>query len=161
MSLDYIRRISKYKLGVRISSGWSSKTIPRDFFPLQDQLQIHFLNMYFSFVLLGVITVPLFVNSQQTPCCYKPPVSNCNCTCNANQDLPVILKTLETKLDRVESLIGLNNNNNSDLSDAVKSLEAKMEGLIALINNTSSFFPPRTPKPTANLQQKYELMLNS
>ena len=95
------------------------------------------------------------------PCCYKPPVSNCNCTCNANQDLPVILKTLETKLDRVKSLIGLNNNNNSDLSDAVKSLEAKMEGLIALINNTSCFFPPRTPKPTGNLQQKYELMLNS
>ena len=64
--------------------------------------------------------------------------------------------------ERVESLIGLNNNNNSDLSDAVKSLlEAKMEGLIALINNTSSFFPPRTPKPTGNLQQKYELMLNS
>ena len=95
----------------------------------------------------------------RAPCCYKPPVSNCNCTCNANQDLPVILKTLETKLDRVKSLIGLNNNNNSDLGDALKSLEAKMEGLIALINNTSSFFPPRTPKPTG--QQKYELMLNS
>ena len=54
-----------------------------------DRLQIHFLmNMYFSFVLLGLVTVPLFVNNQQTPCCYKPPVSNCNCKCNANQDLP-------------------------------------------------------------------------
>ena len=66
--------------------------------------------------------------------------------------------SLETNLDRVESLIGLNNNNNSDLGDAVKSLEAKMEGLIVLVNNISSFFPQRTPKPTSNLQQKYELM---
>ena len=53
-----------------------------------DRLQIHFLNIYFSFVLLGLVTVPLIVNNQQTPCCYKPPVSNCNCKCNVNQDLP-------------------------------------------------------------------------
>ena len=54
-----------------------------------DRLQIHVLNMYFSFVLLGLVTVPLFVSNQQTPCCYKPPVSNSNCKkCNANQDLP-------------------------------------------------------------------------
>lgn len=114
--------------------------------------------MYFSILLLRLVTDLFYVYSQQTPCCYKPPVSNCNCTCNANQDLPVSLKSLEAKLDRVESLIGLNNNA-TGLSDAVKSLEAKMESLIALMNNTS-FLPPRTPKPAGNLQEKYELMLN-
>ena len=60
-----------------------------------DRLQIHFLNMYFSFVLLGLVTVPLIVNNQQTPCCYKPPVSNCNCKCNANQDLPGLRVVLD------------------------------------------------------------------
>ena len=112
--------------------------------------------MYFSILLLRLVTDLVYVNSQQTPCCYKPPVSNCNCTCNANQDLPVSLKSLEAKLDRVEQQL---NNNATGLSDAVKSLEAKMESLIALMNNTS-FLPPRTPKPAGNLQEKYELMLN-
>lgn len=114
--------------------------------------------MYFLILLLRLVTDLFYVNSQQTPCCYKPPVSNCNCTCNANQDLPVSLKSLEAKLDRVESLIGLNNNA-TGLSNAVKSLEAKMESLIALMNSTS-FFPQRTPKPAGNLQEKYELMSN-
>ena len=47
------------------------------------------------------------------------------------------------------------NNSTSSVSDAVKSLEAKMESLIGMINSSSSFIPQQTPQPTGKQDENY------
>ena len=70
-------------------------------------------------------------NNSQTPRCNKTLVNHCNCQCTLNQDSSAI-KSLEAK---VEGLIGLNNNICKN-SDAVNSLEAKVASLNVLNNKT-------------------------
>lgn len=70
-------------------------------------------------------------NNSQTPRCNKMPVNHCNCQCTLNQDSRAI-KSLEAK---VEGLFGLNNNT-CKISDAVNSLEAKVVSLNVLNNKT-------------------------
>lgn len=67
-------------------------------------------------------------NNSQTPRCNKTPVNHCNCQCTLNQDSRA-MKSLEAK---VEGLIGLNNNTCKIYSDAVNSLEAKVASLNVL-----------------------------
>ena len=69
--------------------------------------------------------------TQLTPRCNKTPVNHCNCQCTLNQDSRA-MKSLEAK---VEGLIGLNNNT-CKISDAVNSLEAKVASLNVLNNKT-------------------------
>ena len=57
----------------------------------------------------------------------------------------------------LESLSELRNKT-SRIGDAVKSLEAKVENLIALINRTS-FIPQPVPIPTGNLKRKVLIQL--
>ena len=70
-------------------------------------------------------------NNSQTPRCNKTPVNHCNCQCTVNQDSRAI-KSLEAK---VEGLIG-RNNNTCKISDAVNSLEAKVTSLNVFNNKT-------------------------
>ena len=71
-------------------------------------------------------------NNSQTPRCNKTPVNHCNCQCTLNQNSRA-MKSLEAK---VEGLIGLNNNTCKIYSDAVNSLEAKVASLNVLNNKT-------------------------
>ena len=96
---------------------------------------------FMSFILLLMMGTTLRVseatntlanaNNSQTPRCNKTPVNHCNCQCTLNQDLRAI-KSLEAK---VEGLIGLNNNT-CKISDAVNSLKAKVASLNGLNNKT-------------------------
>ena len=92
---------------------------------------------FMSFILLLMMGTTLHVseatntlanaNNSQTPSCNKTPVNNCNCKCTVNQDSRAI-KSLEAK---VEGLIG-RNNNACKISDAVNSLKAKVASLNGL-----------------------------
>ena len=99
---------------------------------------------FMSFILLLMMVTTLHVNgatntlanannsqTQLTPRCNKTPVNHCNCQCTLNQDSRA-MKSLEAK---VEGLIGLNNNT-CKISDAVNSLEAKVASLNVLNNKT-------------------------
>ena len=96
---------------------------------------------FMSFILLLMMGTLLHVsdatntlanaNNSQTPSCNKTPVNNCNCKCTVNQDSRAI-KSLEAK---VEGLIG-RNNNACKISDAVNSLKAKVASLNGLNNKT-------------------------
>ena len=71
--------------------------------------------MLLPIFLLGLIPFSFSLNSQ------TPRFSSCSCTCTAKQNL----SSLEAK---VQTLLGLVNKT-SDLSDAVESLEAKVENV--------------------------------
>ena len=97
---------------------------------------------FMSFILLLMMGTTLHVNgatntlananNSQTPRCNKTPVNHCNCQCTLNQDSRA-MKSLEAK---VEGLIGLNNNTCKIYSDAVNSLEAKVASLNVLNDKT-------------------------
>ena len=97
---------------------------------------------FMSFILLLMMGTTLHVNgatntlananNSQTPRCNKTPVNHCNCQCTLNQNSRA-MKSLEAK---VEGLIGLNNNTCKIYSDAVNSLEAKVASLNVLNNKT-------------------------
>lgn len=96
---------------------------------------------FMSFILLLIMGTTLHVNgatntlananNSQTPRCNKTPVNHCNCQCTLNQDSRAI-KSLEAK---VEGLFGLNNST-CKISDAVNSLEEKVVSLNVLNNKT-------------------------
>ena len=74
-------------------------------------------------------------NHQSPPTgnCNKPPVNNCNCQCSVNcqnSQVPDAIKTLERKLEG--DLMELQNQTFAP----VKALEGKLEHLIALVNET-------------------------
>lgn len=99
--------------------------------------------MYLSFVQLGLMIVSFSVNgvtyssmnasnSLQKPRLNKTPVNNCNCHCTVNQNSR--MRSLEAKVEGLVALI----NSTSGVSYAIKSLEARVESLIGLNNSTSS-----------------------
>ena len=89
------------------------------------------LMMGTTFYVNGVTTL-VNASSSQTPRSNKAPINHCNCHCTVNQDSRAI-KALETK---VEGLNNVLNNKTSAISDAVKSMEAKMESLTGPNNKT-------------------------
>ena len=77
------------------------------------------LNMLRSSLAIVIVVVVLsVVNGQESLLCDKTPVNHCNCHCNLHQD--------------------------PRFFEAIKALEAKVEGLITIVNKTS----PHTPFPT-------------
>ena len=92
---------------------------------------ILFLMMGTTLHVNGATNTLANANNSQTPRCNKTPVNHCNCQCTLNQDSSAI-KSLEAK---VEGLIGLNNNTCKN-SDAVNSPEAKVASLNVLNNKT-------------------------
>lgn len=91
------------------------------------------LKMRFPLVLLslfalnGVKSFPLNSSNSRTRQCQKPPVNNCNCQCTVNQ-------------------------NTVHLTDAMRSMEAKLDNLITLVNNISS--NPQPAKKPGNQKSR-------
>ena len=92
------------------------------------------LKMRFPLVLLslfalnGVKSFPLNSSNSRTRQCQKPPVNNCNCQCTVNQ-------------------------NTVHLTDAMRSMEAKLDNLITLVNNISS--NPQPAKKPGNQKSRF------
>lgn len=91
------------------------------------------LKMRFPLVLLslfalnGVKSFPLNSSNSRARQCQKPPVNNCNCQCTVNQ-------------------------NTVHLTDAMRSMEAKLDNLISLVNNISS--NPQPAKKPGNQKNR-------
>lgn len=84
----------------------------------------------------GVTNSLVNASDSQTSRCNKAPANICNCQCTVNQDMWVsdALKSLKAKMER---LLGPKNQT-TDVTDSLKSLEAKMESLIRLNGSTST-----------------------
>lgn len=130
---NYDKKERKQTIGPMINCYFNCKapSIPLLMMHLSFMSFFLFLTMGTTLHVNGATNTLANANNSQTPRCNKTPVNHCNCQCTVNQDSRAI-KSLEAK---VEGLIG-RNNNTCKISDAVNSLEAKVTSLNVLNNKT-------------------------